>query len=480
MNNTASKVAKNSIWLIAQPLIMSVASLFVVGLVARKLGPNDYGVFVFAFAFTLMFRPMINLGLRALTIRTIAEDKSAAPEYLGQILVLRTLLGVLAIALVYVGLRVFNYSSDIFLFTLMASITLLLESIFTTFHDSFQAFERMRYVAISQMASGIFILSLTVVVMLMGFGLTELVMVYVLGNVVTIIMCFYYQWKHFELPKLGINLQLYGSQLKRGFAFFIPMILNTINGRLGILLLSKYGGNTSVAMYGAATNLTDKLMVIPNGIGASIFPAISVLHKESKIDEAVALFRNFSRYVVLCGLPIAVGTTALSTEIIALIYGPQYSDSAVILSILIWSLFFMFVRSVFGWTLSAIHHERANALVAIITTPIFILVCFYMAINHGANGVAISVVFNSFFGLLLIYFMLRKYLTKKVFPSFFIVRILFSVGLMFLVIMYMKTFNFIAAFFSAVVVYAFFVLILKLITIDEVRQFKSLLPKRKS
>ena len=122
MNNTASKVAKNSIWLIAQPLIMSLASLFVVGLVARKLGPNDYGVFVFAFAFTLMFRPMINLGLRALTVRTIAEDKSAAPEYLGQILVLRTLLGVLAIALVYVGLRVFNYSSDIFLFTLMASI----------------------------------------------------------------------------------------------------------------------------------------------------------------------------------------------------------------------------------------------------------------------------------------------------------------------------------------------------------------------
>ena len=480
MNNTVSKVAKNSIWLIAQPLIMSVASLFVVGLVARKLGPNDYGVFVFAFAFTLMFRPMINLGLRALTVRTIAEDKSAAPEYLGQILVLRTLLGVLAIALVYVGLRVFNYSSDIFLFTLMASITLLLESIFTTFHDSFQAFERMRYVAISQMASGIFILSLTVVVMLMDFGLTELVMVYVLGNVVTIIMCFYYQWKHFELPKLGINLQLYGSQLKRGFAFFIPMILNTINGRLGVLLLSKYGGNASVAMYGAATNLTDKLLVIPEGIGASIFPAISVLYKESKIDEAVALFRNFSRYVVLCGLPIAVGATALSTEIIALIYGPQYSDSAVILSILVWGLFFMFIRSVFGWTLSAIHRERANAMVAIITTPIFILMCFYLAINYGANGVAFAVVFNSLLGLLLIYFMLRKYLTKKVFPNFFIMRIFLSVGLMFLVVMYLKTINLIAAFVAAVAVYASCVLILRLITIDELKLLKSMLPVRKS
>ena len=480
MNNTASKVAKNSIWLIAQPLIMSLASLFVVGLVARKLGPNDYGVFVFAFAFTLMFRPMINLGLRALTVRTIAEDKSAAPEYLGQILVLRTLLGVLAIALVYVGLRVFNYSSDIFLFTLMASITLLLESIFTTFHDSFQAFERMRYVAISQMASGIFILSLTVVVMLMGFGLTELVMVYVLGNVVTIIMCFYYQWKHFELPKLGINLQLYGSQLKRGFAFFIPMILNTINGRLGVLLLSKYGGNASVAMYGAATNLTDKLLVIPEGIGASIFPAISVLYKESKIDEVVALFRNFSRYVVLCGLPIAVGATALSTEIIALIYGPQYSDSAVILSILVWGLFFMFIRSVFGWTLSAIHRERANAMVAIITTPIFILMCFYLAINYGANGVAFAVVFNSLLGLLLIYFMLRKYLTKKVFPNFFIMRIFLSVGLMFLVVMYLKTINLIAAFVAAVAVYASCVLILRLITIDELKLLKSMLPVRKS
>ena len=221
MNNAASKVAKNSIWLIAQPLIMSLASLFVVGLVARKLGPNDYGVFVFAFAFTFMFRPMINLGLRALTVRTIAEDKSAAPEYLGQILVLRTLLGVLAIALVYVGLIIFDYSANIVLFTLMASITLLIQSIFTTFHDEFQAFERMRYVAMSQMVSGIFVLGFTVVVMLMGFGLTELMMIYVLGSLVTLLMCFYYQWKYFDAPRLSINLQLYGSQLKKGFPFLL-------------------------------------------------------------------------------------------------------------------------------------------------------------------------------------------------------------------------------------------------------------------
>ena len=103
MSDSTTKVARNSIWLIAQPLIMSIASLFVVGLIARKLGPNDYGVFVFAFAFTMMFRPIINVGLRALTVRTIAEDKSAAPAYLGQMLVLRSLLGVLAIALVYLG-----------------------------------------------------------------------------------------------------------------------------------------------------------------------------------------------------------------------------------------------------------------------------------------------------------------------------------------------------------------------------------------
>lgn len=480
MNNIASKVAKNSIWLIAQPFIMSFASLFVVGLVARKLGPNDYGVFVFSFAFTMMFRPIINVGLRALTVRTIAENKSSAPEYLGQVLVLRSLLGVLAIGLVYVGLIIFDYSSDIVLFTLMASITLLIQSIFTTFHDEFQAFERMRYVAMSQMVSGIFVLGFTVVVMLMGFGLTELMMVYVLGSLVTLLMCFYYQWKYFDAPRLSFNLQLYGSQLKKGFPFFIPMILNTINGRLGILLLSKFSGNPTVAMYGAATNLTDKLMVIPEGVGAAIFPAISVLHKESKIDEAIALFQKFSRYIVLCGLPIAAGTTALSAEIIELIYGPEYSDSALILSILIWSLFFMFVRSVFGWTLSAIHHERIGAMVAVITTPIFVSLCFYLALSYGAPGVAVAVAFNSFVGLLLIYIMLRKYLTKKFFPKFFLVRCFMAAGLMFIAVIYVKEFNFAAAFASAIAIYTICVLVLRLITIDEIKQIKSILSERQS
>ena len=91
------------------------------------------------------------------------------------------------------------------------------------------------------------------------------------------------------------------------------MILNIINARLGLLLLSKLGGNTAMAHYGAATNLTDKLLIVPEGLGASIFPTMSALAKDAK-DEAVILYQNYSRYVFMLGLPLAVGTTASAAK----------------------------------------------------------------------------------------------------------------------------------------------------------------------
>ena len=476
-SNAASTVAKNSIWLVVQPLVLSVLSLFVVGLVARKLGPEEYGVFVFALAFTMLFRPVINMGLRGLMVRAIAEDKSIADEYLGQTLVLRFVLGILAIGLTYIFLNLFEYSEKTIQVTMIASLILLLQSLFTAFHDFFQAFEKMRYVAISQFISGCVLSLCTVVAVLAGYGLVEIIIIYVLGNVLTLITCIYYQWKYFRIPRLRVNIPFFSANLKKGFPFFIPQILYTFNSRLGVLMIADLAGARAVAMYGAATNLTDKLLVVPEGIGASIFPAIASL-AEGRRDEAIELYRSFSRYVLLLGLPLAAGTTGLSDHVIDFIYGDEYVETALILSVLIWGTLFQFIMSIKNWTLNAMHYEKMTAIVPIITTPIFFIGCYFLVQEYGVLGAAIAFLGNCILTFIILSILVNIYITPKTYPSFFFIRSMIAVISMYIVILYIKPYGFLLSFISAVIVYLSLLVILRLIDKKELLAVKKLIYKK--
>ena len=98
--SASARVVKNSFWLIAQPLLMNAISLFQVAYVARHLGKIGYGRFVFAIAFTAMFMPVTNLGLRLLTVRHIAtSDRKDVAAYVGKMTTLRFLLSLLGAGL---------------------------------------------------------------------------------------------------------------------------------------------------------------------------------------------------------------------------------------------------------------------------------------------------------------------------------------------------------------------------------------------
>jgi len=265
--------------------------------------------------------------------------------------------------------------------------------------------------------------------------------------------------------------------LKKGFPFFVPMILNMINGRFGLLLLSKFGTHSTVATYGAATNLTDKLLVVPEGLGASIFPTMAALAQDSK-EQAVELFQRYSRYIFLLGLPMAVGTTALSNEIIHLIYGPEYKDTAIVLAILIWGTFFGFLNSMNGWTLNAMHKEKIGALIPVVTTPIFLVLCFSLAKAYGVVGVAVAISANAFLTLILLFILIRIYVTKRIYPRFFLIRAILVVGLMYFAIKYALNAGVVAAFVAAVLVYVISLPLLHLIDKSEITVLREIVENR--
>jgi O-antigen/teichoic acid export membrane protein len=384
------RVVKNSIWLIAQPLLMNAISLFAIAYIARGLGKDDYGRFVYALSFITMFTPLTNLGLRMLTVRDIAVTRERAdlPDFIGRMLVLRFSLALFGAALAIGVVSFLQQSPDTRHVVYLATCILLLQGLTTTVTDVFQAFETMRHVAHVQFVSGLLLTVLSVVAIFLGYGLIGLMASYVIGNFVGAALSLYYLRANYTAPRLSIDLRFWKESLVKAAPFFFPTLISQTGRQLGVVLLGSTAGASAVGTYGAASTLMDKLNIIPDGVCTALFPTLAATFKTSQ-EEAAALYRRFFGYFLIIAIPIAVGTAILSRPLILLLYGARYQGTPIVLTILVWALFLSFFTQLQSWTSGAIHQERKVFFVPIASTVCYLIAVAALVPRHAELGLAI-------------------------------------------------------------------------------------------
>ncbi len=416
---SAKSVIKNSFWIGIQPLVLNVVSLFVIGYIASTLGQEDYGIFVFAFSMVTLFMPLGNLGLRAITVRDVASDREKAGELLGKIFILRMFLTVFAYIILVLIVNILNYPPSTRMIVYIAGILLFPNTAATVFFDGFQAFERMKYMAYANFGSGIILTILSVVILYIGYRLVGLTIVYLLASFLLFTFAFAFFAKNLPPLKTQMDFAFFWESLKKGAPFFLSGILGILNLKIGVVILSKIEGNAAVGLYGAASNLTDRLAVIPDSVGTAIFPTIAMLYIASR-KEAIDLFSRFFHYLILISLPMAVGITMLSPKIIYLIYGAEYADSAVTLSILAWALPGFFNGYLLAYFLNAVHLEYRALKFTFIATIVNIALNFILIPYFNQNGVALaSLVCWSLYGLFNFYLVYTCF-SFRIRPDFFL------------------------------------------------------------
>ena len=116
---------------------------------------------------------------------------------------------------------------------------------------------------------------------------------------------------------------------------------DTVCVNIDSVLLSILQNNKVHGFYNAAYKLVLLLVVIPNTINIAIFPSMSQFHISSP-DSLRKLNEKYFKFMILTGIPIAVGITLLANKIILLLFGSGYSQSIIALQILIWTIVFTF------------------------------------------------------------------------------------------------------------------------------------------
>jgi len=345
--STARTIAKNTSVIFIANIIGYIVGFFTVMYTARYLGADNFGILSVALSFTGIFGVISDLGLGSLTTREVARDKSLLNKYVGNTIIIKTVLAIFTLLLIFLIVNLIGYPQQIINAIYIIAVTIII-GVFSGISSSiFQAYEKMEYQAISIILSSVLVLLGSLFVIYQGFNVIAFAFVYLSVSLALSGYSFIVYSLKFGLPKIDIDLNFWKPLIKEALPFGLTGISGMIYTYIDSLLLSIIKGNEAVGFYSAAYRIMLVLLFVPNAVNVAIFPPMSRLYGSSSRSSLRLMHEKYFKFMIITGIPLGVGTTLLADKIILLIFGIGYKQSIIALQILIWTMVFTFVGAAF-------------------------------------------------------------------------------------------------------------------------------------
>ncbi|MDP2952688.1 MAG: flippase, partial [Chloroflexota bacterium] len=323
----AHRVTKNSLVLIALSLLNKLIDMAFAMLMLRVLRPEGAGKYGFAIIFIGYFEILTRFGLGTLLTREVARDKTQGGRYLANAAVLRLALWAGSLPLMGLALALYWRLAGLSLDTAAAiglfALALVPGGLADALSALFNAHEKMEYPAFVSTFTTLLKVSLGALVLLQGWGFVGLAGVSVASNLLSLAFL-----ALFIRKAIGPLRPVYKpADSRQMLATSYPLMLNhllaTIFFRSDVLLLKPLAGDIQVGWYTAAYKFIDGLNVVPAYFTMALFPLVSRYAQEAK-DSLRRAYAISLKLLFLLSLPIAVGTTFVAPQLIALLGGAEY------------------------------------------------------------------------------------------------------------------------------------------------------------
>jgi len=143
--------------------------------------------------------------------------------------------------------------------------------------------------------------------------------------------------------------------LQKSAIFNIYAFVTNLYDRLDVVLLSKLAGDYATGVYSAAYRPLNTLQLVPYGILYSLLPAFS--RNPKGVEERRRLERAMG-FLLSAAFALVLATMVFAGPAVRLLLGERYAESAVAVKILIWAVILRYVNYGLSVRLLAGGHER--------------------------------------------------------------------------------------------------------------------------
>ncbi len=404
--STSQKIVRNSAYSFAGFLILVAIQFFSTPYIVHTFGKDAYGVYALISVF-IGYVSLLELGIGASIIKYVSEyyvekryDRINKLVSTAFILFLGLGLAGALIVLVFreyfatILFKVPTYlvGDTIYVFT-VAGIAFFFTFVFGIFISVLIGLQRMDLTNEISTAFGILNIAGIVLLLWLGYGLKEVVILSSLNGIIGVLISVYISKR--LMPELSLIPKFFDkSYVKSIFHFslyvFASKIAVLVYQNFGKLIVGIFLPVKFVTIYAVGVILSSFIYRFSGLVAAPVMPASSELLAKKDTDAIKELFLRGTKYVTIINIPSIFFLGIFAGEIIGLWMGEGFEESVLIFRVILIGLFVETMQHIGGNMLPGLGKPKLSACYAIGNAGLMMLLTIIFVKWFGLFGAALG------------------------------------------------------------------------------------------
>ena len=332
-DSTKKDIINNLYWAVLGKVVTLLGSLFVGIIVARYLGPEDYGLMNYVVSYVMLFQIISVFGLDGIEIREFSKGKYTANLIIGTALSIRIVLSVIVVAATI--LTSFFLESDFYTIVLVSvyAFSIIANSL-NVVRNYFTAMMRNKYVVLSEIGRTLF--SVSIKLILLFYNAPLIWFIIALSLDIFILALGYlrcYSQIFGKIKEWSFDKTLCVFLIKESWPLLLTSAAVILYQKIDQVFIGQMINKESVGFFAVASRFVDILIYLPYILSDTISPVLVRKRNisENNYRENAQLFMNCTFWLSLFAATLLC---LFSKPLVLLLFGEAYMPSVAILQIL--------------------------------------------------------------------------------------------------------------------------------------------------
>lgn len=406
MATTGQKIAYNVTFSSAARILDTVLALVITAMLTRYLGRTGFGDYIIVFTFWYIFTVLADMGLYAITVREISQREENESEIASNAFTLRMASAAIIFFAAVLILYFLPYSNYIKLGVIIAAPGFWALFGGQVLMGIFQKNIRIDRAALAEMAGRIVQFALVFVFIKKELGFLSIIAAFSVSGAVNLLFNFWFAKKFVKL-RLANDYAIWKKMIREGFPLAVSAILTMLYFRLNVITLSFLKDAEAVGIFGVGYKILENVIFFPAMFVGLVMPMMSRSAKDDMEKFKSILQRSLSAMIVFI-FPLIVFTIILSDKIVYIIGGTNFTESASVLSILIFAAALIFLGTLWSNAIIALNKQKQLVKIYFWGAVLNIIANFVLIPSLSYDGAAWSTLATEFLVTLMMAFYLWK------------------------------------------------------------------------
>lgn len=385
---TKQKVVSNIYWAVLGKCVNLLGSLIVGIIVARYLGPGQYGLMNYVISYVAIFQVFADFGLDSIQIREESKNLNDRDKLIGTTFVLKLVFAAVAILLIFLFSAVSVDDNQTLVLIMLYSVTVFFNTTWVI-RNHFTAMVWNEYIVKTEISRTVIGIAIKFVLLYLQAPLPWFIAALVFDSVLLASgYSLSYRKKIDSMTRWTFDKRLACYLLSQSFPLLLSGAALVIYHRIDQVMIGDMLDNESVGMYSVATRFVEVMIFVPTIIAQTVTPLLVKMRKENgeKYDKMASLFMNVT--VWLCTI-MAVAVSLVAYPLVYYTFGSQYLAAVSVLVIMAYKVIGDALSQTSGQLIIVEGKQKYVSLRNIIGCVVCVVLNWLFIPRYGIYGAAI-------------------------------------------------------------------------------------------